>query len=61
MDFSLTLSIFVALVAYRIAVPVLDNIAGRIWGNLHSTAIRAHVAGSASAFGGNVHRTGKSG
>lgn len=31
MDFVLTGSIFVALVAYRVAAPILDRIANYIW------------------------------
>ncbi len=48
MDFGLIASIFVALAAYRVAAPVLDRIANRIWGNPHSAAI---VAGSAACAG----------
>lgn len=42
MDFGLIGSVFLALAAYRVAAPVLDRMANRLWGNPYSAAMVAH-------------------
>lgn len=49
MEYGLIGSIFVALVAYRLAAPALDRVASRIWGNRHSAAIVQGKGTSGSA------------
>lgn len=49
MDYSIALAMFVALIAYRLMVPVLDRIAARLWGTPHSAAVSHQAIGNAGA------------